>query len=124
MNEDGSSALASEESQAALSYYANLLRNYGPPGPANFHWAQVLSLYGEGQVAMILDANVLRSNIEDPAQTLPEVAENTGYAVLPAGPAGGHPAVPAWGMVIRPASQNPEASWPSAQWALSLANQR
>lgn len=123
MNEDGSSALASEESQAALSYYANLLRNYGPPGPANFHWAQVLSLYGQGQVAMILDANVFRSNIEDPAQTLPEVAENTGYAVLPAGPAGSHPAVLVWGMVINHASENPEASWLFIQWALSKENQ-
>ncbi len=123
LNDDGSSALASEESQAALNYYANLLRNYGPPGPANFHWAQVLGLYGQGQVAMILDANVFRSNIEDPAQTQPEVAENTGYAVLPAGPAGSHPAVLVWGMVINHASENPEASWLFIQWALSKENQ-
>lgn len=123
LNEDGSSALASEESQAALSYYADLLRNFGPPGPANMHWAEVTSLYAQGQVAMIFDANVFRSIMEDPAQAIPVVRENTGYAPLPAGPAGRIPAVLVWGLSINHASQNPEAAWYFIQWALSKENQ-
>ncbi len=123
MNEDGSSALASDESVAALEYYADLLRNYGPPGPANMHWAEVMGLYAQGQAAMILDANVFRSIVEDPDQAIPVVIENTGYAPLPAGPAGSVPAVLSWGLSINAASEKPEASWLFVQWALSKENQ-
>jgi multiple sugar transport system substrate-binding protein len=120
---DGSSALASPESQAALEYYANLLRSYGPPGPTNLHWAEVTSLYAQGQVAMIFDANVFRSIMEDPAQAIDVVRENTRYAALPAGPAGSVPGVLVWGLSVNHASRNPEASWYFIQWALSKENQ-
>lgn len=119
----GNSALSSPESVAALEYYANLLRNYGPPGPANLHWAEVMGLYAQGQVAMVLDANVFRSIVEDPAQAIDVVRENTGYAQLPAGPAGSIPAVLVWGLSINEASTHPEASWYFIQWALSQDNQ-
>lgn len=122
-NDDGSSALASAESQAALEYYADLLRNYGPPGPANLHWAQVMGLYAQGGAAMVFDANVFRSIVEDPEQAVPVVLENTGYAPLPAGPAGSVPAVLVWGLSINGASEKPEASWLFVQWALSKENQ-
>jgi len=123
LNDDGSSALASPESQAALAFYADLLRNYGPPGPANMHWAEVTSLYAQGQAAMIFDANVFRSIMEDPAQAIAVVRENTGFAPLPAGPAGRVPAVLVWGLSINHATRNPEASWYFIQWALSQENQ-
>jgi multiple sugar transport system substrate-binding protein len=123
LNEDGSSALASEESQAALEYYAGLLRQYGPPGPSNLHWNEVMSLYAQGEVAMVFDANVFRSIVEDPQQAVDVVRENTLYAPLPEGPAGSVPAVLVWGLGINHASDNPEASWYFIQWALSKENQ-
>jgi multiple sugar transport system substrate-binding protein len=123
LDDEGRSALASQESQEALRFYADLLRDYGPPGPATFHWAEVTSLYAQDQVAMILDANVFRSIMEDPAQALEVVRENTRYAPLPAGPAGSVPAVLVWGLAINHASQNPEAAWYFIQWALSKENQ-
>lgn len=123
LDDDGNSALASPESEAALEYYADLLRNYGPPGPANLHWAEVMGLYAQGQVAMVLDANVFRSIVEDPEQAIDVVRDNTGYAQLPAGPAGSVPAVLVWGLSINEASQHPEASWFFIQWALSKENQ-
>lgn len=123
MNEDGSSALASPESVQALEFYADLLRSYGPPGPANLHWAEVMGLYAQGQAAMVFDANVFRSIVEDPEQTVGLVRENTGYAPLPEGPAGSVPAVLVWGLSINQASQNPEAAWYFIQWALSKENQ-
>ncbi len=123
MDEDGNSALASEESIEAHEFYAELMRNYGPPGPANLHWAEVTSLYAQGQAAMIFDANVFRPIMEDPAQALDVVRENTRYAPLPAGPAGSVPGVLVWGLSINHASQNPEASWYFIQWALSKESQ-
>lgn len=119
LNEEGQSALNSPESQEALRFYADLLRNYGPPGPANMHWAEVTSLYAQDQAAMIFDANVFRSIMEDPAQALEVVRENTGYAPLPEGPAGRVPAVLVWGLSINQASDDPEAAWYFIQWALS-----
>ena len=123
LDEDGNSALASEESIAAHEFYAELMRNYGPPGPANLHWPEVTSLYAQGQAAMIFDANVFRPTMEDPAQAIDVVRENTRYAPLPAGPAGSVPGVLVWGLAVNHASQNPEASWYFIQWALSKENQ-
>lgn len=123
MNDDGTSALASPESVAALEYYADLLTSYGPPGPASYHWAEVMGLYAQGQAAMAIDANVFRSIVEDPDQAIDTVRENTAYAQVPAGEAGSVPAVLVWGLAINEASQKPEASWLFLQWALSKENQ-
>jgi multiple sugar transport system substrate-binding protein len=123
LNPDGTSALASDESVAAHEFYAELMRNYGPPGPTNLHWAEVTSLFAQGQAAMIFDANVFRPIMEDPAQAIDVVRENTRYAPLPEGPAGSVPGVLVWGLSINHASRNVEASWYFIQWALSKENQ-
>lgn len=123
LNEDGSSALASEGSQVALSYYADLLRADGPPGVTNMSWPEVTGLFAQGQAAMIFDANVFRSIMEDPEQAIDVVRENVGYAPVPEGPAGRVPAVLVWGLAINHASENPEAAWYFIQWALSKENQ-
>lgn len=123
LDEAGNSALDSEGSIAAMEFYANLLRNYGPPGPANLHWSEVTSLYAQDQAAMIFDANVFRSIMEDPEQAVEVVRENTAYAPLPAGPTGRVPAVLVWGMSVNAASENPGAAWYFIQWALSAENQ-
>jgi multiple sugar transport system substrate-binding protein len=123
MDDEGNSALASPESLAAHEFYAELMRNYGPPGPANLHWAEVTSLFAQGQAAMIFDANVFRPIMEDPAQAIEIVRENVRYAPLPAGPAGSVPGVLVWGMSVNHASQNAEAAWYFIQWAMSKENQ-
>jgi len=123
LNEDGTAALNSEASQQALEFYAGLLRDYGPPGVTNMSWPEVTSLFAQGQAAMMFDANVFRSIIEDPEQALPEVRENVAYAPLPEGPAGRVPAVLVWGMSVNHASENPEAAWYFIQWALSKEKQ-
>ena len=123
LNPDGTSALNSYQSKQALAFYADLLRNYGPPGETNMSWPEVTSLYAQGQAAMIFDANVFRSIMEDPKQAIDVVRNNTGYAPLPAGPAGLHPVVLVWGLSVNHASKNPGAAWYFIQWALSKANQ-
>ena len=123
LNEDGTSALAGEGSQAALTYYADLLRADGPPGVTNMSWPEVTGLFAQGQAAMIFDANVFRSIMEDPEQAIDTVRENVGYAPVPEGPAGRVPAVLVWGLAVNQASEHPEASWYFIQWALSKENQ-
>ena len=123
LSDDGTSALNSEGSQEALSYYAGVLRDYGPPGVTNMSWPEVTSLFAQGQAAMMFDANVFRSIMEDPDQAVEEVRNNVEYAALPAGPDGSVPAVLVWGMSVNQASENPEAAWYFIQWALSQEKQ-
>lgn len=123
LHDDGSSALDSDGSVDALTFYANLLRDFGPPGPATYHWAEVTSTYAQGQAAMMFDANVFRSIMEDPDQAIEAVIENTAYAPIPEGPAGRIPTVLVWGMSVNHASQNPEATWYFIQWAMNKENQ-
>ena len=123
LNADGTSALNSYQSQQALAFYADLLRNYGPPGETNMSWPEVTSLFAQGQAAMIFDGNVFRSIMEDPKQATQVVRDNVGYAPLPAGPAGMKPVVLVWGLAVNHASKHPGAAWYFIQWALSKANQ-
>ena len=97
LNDDGTSALNSYQSKQALAFYADLLRNYGPPGETNMSWPEVTSLFAQGQAAMIFDANVFRSIMEDPEQAIDVVRNNVGYSTLPEGPAGLKPVVLVWG---------------------------
>ncbi len=123
LDEEGNSALASEGSQEALSFYADVLSNYGPPGVTNMSWPEVTSIFAQGQAAMMFDANVFRSIMEDPEQAIEEVRNNVEYAPLPEGPAGSVPAVLVWGLSVNQASENPEAAWYFIQWALSQEKQ-
>jgi multiple sugar transport system substrate-binding protein len=48
---------------------------------------------------------------------------DTGVAVLPAGPGGSHPSVIGWTMSVSNYSRNKEAAWYFVQWATSPAMQ-
>ncbi len=86
-------------------------------------WPEVTGLFAQGQAAMIFDANVFRSIMEDPEQAIDVVRNNVGYSTLPEGPAGLKPVVLVWGMSVNQASKNPGAAWYFIQWALSKQNQ-
>jgi ABC-type glycerol-3-phosphate transport system substrate-binding protein len=109
--------LDSPEAIAAAEYYAEILQNYGFPGPANVGWEETLTNMEQGNVAMIIDATVFGGPLEDPEQSV--VAGNVGYAMVPEGPAGRAPALSAWGMFIPKDSENKEAAWQFIQWATS-----
>jgi multiple sugar transport system substrate-binding protein len=112
---DGKSQLCSREGQAALDLYTRLLKNYGPPGVVNYSFYQISSLYKDGRAAMGFESsNELRNVMEGGAR-----ANDTGIAVLPAGPGGSHPTVIGWAMSISAHSRNKEAAWYFLQWATS-----
>lgn len=109
--------LDSPEAIAAAEYYAELLNNYGFPGPASIGWEATLTNMQQGNVAMIIDATVFAGPLESPKDST--VNGNVGYAMVPAGPAGRAPSLSAWGMFIPSSSQNKEAAWQFIQWATS-----
>ena len=115
----GKSQLCSKEGQASLDLYAKLLKDYGPPGVVNYSFYQISGLYKEGKAAMAFESsNELRTLMDGGARL-----EDTGVAVLPAGPGGSHPTVIGWTMSVSNFSKNKEAAWYFLQWATSKALQ-
>jgi ABC-type glycerol-3-phosphate transport system substrate-binding protein len=87
-----------EEGVKATEFYANILRNFGPPGVSSYTWDDVQSAFTSGKVAMIIDANNFMTRIEDPTKSI--IAGKIGYAMIPAGPAGRYPGIYSMGLAI------------------------
>ncbi|MBN1243699.1 MAG: sugar ABC transporter substrate-binding protein [Spirochaetales bacterium] len=116
----GKAAVESPEFLAALKYYGGLLKNYGPPGVTGMSWAQGLSLFQAGKVAMWTDASTFLGQITDPAKST--VADKVGVAAFPAGPKGNKPYfVTAWAMSIAKQSRQKAAAYNFLTWATSKA---
>jgi multiple sugar transport system substrate-binding protein len=111
-------ALCSKEAQEATTVYADLLKNYGPPGAINNNFYQNVSLYHEGKAVMAFDAsNELHRVVEGGAWL-----HETGVSLLP-GSARNQPVLIGWGVSISAYSKRPEAAWYFVQWATSPAMQ-
>lgn len=108
----------SPEAIRAMKFYANLLRNYGPPGIENYNWPEAAALMAQGHVAMFTDADAIYLNVADPAKS--PFADKIGYAVFPAGPAGAKPFnVVVEAMMLNPHSKQKEAAIEFIKWATS-----
>jgi len=116
---DGKSQLCSPAGQASLSLYANLLKDYGPPGVVNYTFYQISNLYREGRAAIAFESsNELRSVMEGGARL-----KDTGIAVLPGDVGGSRPTVNGWTIAISAHSKKQDAAWYFVQWASSRAIQ-
>lgn len=113
---DGKSNLAHPTTKKAMAFYANLLRDYGPPGSVNNTFYQTSALYREGRVAMDFEAtNEFNSIMEGGARL-----DDTGIMLLPAGKSGQNkPTVIGWGISISNFSKQKEAAWYFVMWATS-----
>ncbi len=110
----------SPEGVKATKAYADLLRNYGPPGVATYTWDDVQTAFMAGKVAMIIDATNFFTRIEDTSKS--KIAGKIGYAMVPKGPAGTFPGIYAMGFGISyGAKTDPqrEAAALFIQWATS-----
>ncbi|MBK8796414.1 MAG: sugar ABC transporter substrate-binding protein [Anaerolineales bacterium] len=115
---DRQATINTPEALAAIDLYGTLLREYGPPGVLNMSWPQAVAIFAQGNAAMYTDASSIYANVLDPE--LSAVADKTGVAVFPAGPAG--PImynVTSWGLAIPSGSQNKEAACEFIKWATS-----
>ena len=119
LDSDGSAAIGNDEVVEATEFYGRLLREYGPRSAPSNSWYESISIFMQGEAAMVYDASVFRPNYEDPEQSL--VHDQVGYAVIPEGPAGRVPHISNWGLAIYSGSEEKEASWLFIQWATSKA---
>jgi multiple sugar transport system substrate-binding protein len=117
---DGKAAFDTPAAMEAFKFYGRILKNYGPPGVTNMSWEQAIVVFSSGKAAMWNDAAVFAGQVTD--KTKSQVADQVGFAVFPAGPAGAKPydAV-AWGLGISSQSKNKDASWEFIKWANSKA---
>ncbi len=115
---DRQATINTPEALAAIDLYGTLLREYGPPGVLNMSWPQAVAIFAQGNAAMYTDASSIYANVLDP--TLSEVADKTGVAVFPAGPAGSVMYnVTSWGLAMPSSSKNKEAACEFIKWATS-----
>lgn len=102
-------------------HYAKLIHDSAPPGSGTWGWPQVSSSFAAGRVAMTVESTAFYPTFTDPKQS--NVADDVGYAVVPAGPKGAFPANYSIGLAVAasvPAgSKEFEAASAFLQWATS-----
>ncbi len=78
---DGKVKVDTPEAVQATTFWANLLKNYGPAGAANFDWEQNRIAFTQGKAAMTIDATANGPFNEDPSQSV--IGGKVGYAAIP-----------------------------------------
>ena len=71
----------SPEWMRAVTFYVDLLKNYGPPGEVTGGYNENLTTFASGKCAIWVDATVSASFLSDPKQS--QVAGKVGYAQAP-----------------------------------------
>lgn len=83
LDENGDLALNSPEALAALEDFVYTIKNFSPPGAANFSHLELQNLMSQGQIGMYIDVVSMIPYMEDPSKS--KVAGKLGYAVIPKG---------------------------------------
>ncbi len=110
--------LESKPWKDAITFYVDLLKNYGPPGSSANSFNEILALYNEGKCGMWIDATIAASFITDPKQS--KVADKVAFAQAPtmATPKGAN-WLWAWALGIPVSTTKGEAAQKFVTWATS-----
>jgi len=102
----------------AVSFYVNVLRNYGPPGASSNGFNENLALFTTGHCAMWIDATVAAGFVSD-AKTS-QVVGKVGFAPAPVAtvPNGNH-WFWAWALAVPKSSHKAAVAKSFLQWATS-----
>jgi multiple sugar transport system substrate-binding protein len=118
----------SPEMIAALSAYAGLLKDYGPPGVANWGWDEAGNFAAAGGSAMYLDTyDEAQSPLDDSSSS--KTVGKWGCAPTPGvkqadGTLLRWPSMFSWMLGVNAASQKQTAAWLFTEWATSYQVQR
>ncbi len=110
--------LESKPWKDAVTFYVDLLKNYGPPGSANNSFNEILALYNAGKCGMWVDATIAASFITDPKQS--KVADKVAFAQAPTSvtPKGAN-WLWAWALAIPAGSKKVDAAQKFINWSTS-----
>jgi len=117
-DEDWQPQLDTPAWKEAVTFYNDLLANYGPPGASTNGFNENLSLFQQGKCGMWIDATVAASFVTNPAEST--VADKVGFALAPDNGLGKRANwLWAWALAIPAATQKEEAAKAFVNWATS-----
>ncbi|KQP35645.1 sugar ABC transporter substrate-binding protein [Pseudorhodoferax sp. Leaf274] len=102
----------------AITFYVDLMKQYGPPGASANSFNENLALFNEGKCAQWVDATIAASFISDPKQS--KVADKVAFAQAPTAvtPKGAN-WLWSWNLAIPSSSTKNEAAQKFIRWATS-----
>jgi len=102
----------------AVTFYVDLLGNYGPPGASSNGFNENLALFNSGKCAMWVDATVAGSFVTDETQS--SIADNVGFALAPQQvTTKGAGWLWSWALAVPSSSDAKEAAKTFVTWATS-----
>ncbi len=113
--------LAKKEAAVAAIEWETEMAKHGVPGIASFDPFDAINQYKQGFAAMSIEASVLSPGVLNPDESI--VSDLTGFAPLPAGPAGDFNQTFAHGVAITATSGHKPAAYAFLQWMLGRGNQ-
>ncbi len=117
-NEDWEPQLDSPEWAEAVTFYNDLIQNYGPPGASNNGFNENLALFQQGKCGMWIDATVAASFVTNPDDST--VADSVGFALAPdAGKGKRANWLWAWALAVPAGSDATDAAKTFIAWATS-----
>lgn len=117
-NEDWTPDLDSAAWEHAVTFYVDLLQNYGPPGSEGNSFNEILALINEGKCGMWIDATIAASFVSDPSQS--KVADKIAFAQSPVAVTNrGANWLWAWSLAIPAGTKQAEDAKKFIQWATS-----
>ena len=111
--------LDTPEWKEAVTFYNNLLTNYGPPGASTNGFNENLALFQQGKCGMWIDATVAASFVTNPNDST--VADKVGFALAPNKEGVDKRAnwLWAWALAIPAGTQKEAAAKQFIEWATS-----
>ncbi|MDC7218779.1 MAG: extracellular solute-binding protein [Spirochaetales bacterium] len=102
----------------AVSFYTELLQEYGPPNPHEKGFSESLNLFANGQAGMWVDATVAAGMLYN--RDISRVYDRVGFAAAPSGVRdAGKSWVWTWALAVPLSSKNREEAFKFIQWATS-----
>ncbi|WP_370209149.1 extracellular solute-binding protein, partial [Pararhodobacter marinus] len=106
----------SEAWHNTLTFYIDMMNEYGPPGASNNGFNENLALFQTGKCGMWIDATVAASFVTNPDDS--DVADSVGFALAPDNGLGRRGNwLWAWNLAIPASSDAPEAAREFIAWA-------
>ena len=102
----------------AITFYVDLMKQYGPPGSSANSFNEILALYNAGKCGMWIDATIAASFITDPKQS--KVADKVAFAMAPTAvtPKGAN-WLWSWNLAVPAGSKKVDQAMKFVTWATS-----
>lgn len=115
---DWTPQLNTPEWKEAVSFYVDVMNDYGPPGSSSNGFNENLALFSTGKCGMWIDATVAAGLLSNPEVS--QVADKVGFASAPvASYPNGSNWLWSWALAIPETSRSPEAAQRFITWATS-----